>query len=65
MDRFGKFIGAFYAVGIFIGALGTRNMFQSNKAYVQLTHVSRGALDGVGWLVGIILAFVVFLVFVG
>ena len=22
MDRFGKFIGAFYAVGIFIGALG-------------------------------------------
>lgn len=65
MDRFGKFIGAFYAVGIFIGALGIGNMFQSNQAYVQLNHVSGGALDGLGWLVGIILAVVVFLVIVG
>ena len=48
MDRFGKFIGAFYAVGIFIGALGIGNMFQSNQAYVQLNHVSGGALDGLG-----------------
>lgn len=46
MDRFGKFIGAFYAVGIFIGALGIGNMFQSNQAYVQLNYVSGGALDG-------------------
>jgi len=65
MDRFGKFIGAFYAVGIFIGALGIGNMFQSNQAYVQLNHVSGGLLDGLGWLVGIILAVVVFLVIVG
>ena len=65
MDRFGKFIGAFYAVGIFIGALGIGNMFQSNQAYVQLNYVSGGALDGLGWLVGIILAVVVFLVIVG
>ena len=56
---------AFYAVGIFIGALGIGNMFQSNQAYVQLNHVSGGALDGLGWLVGIILAVVVFLVIVG
>jgi len=65
MDRFGKYIGAFYAIGIFIGALGIGNMFQSNQAYVQLNHVSGGLLDGLGWLVGIILVTVVFLVIVG
>ena len=28
MDGFGRYIGAFYAIGIFIGALGIGNMFQ-------------------------------------
>jgi AGCS family alanine or glycine:cation symporter len=45
MEGFGKFIGTFYAIGIFIGALGIGNMFQSNQAYVQLNNVS-GALHG-------------------
>jgi len=65
MNSFGRFIGGFYAIGIFIGALGIGNMFQSNQAYVQLNHVSGGMLDGLGWLVGIILGTVVFLVIVG
>lgn len=65
MAGFGKFIGTFYAIGIFIGALGIGNMFQSNQAYVQLNNVSGGALDGLGWLVGLILASVVFVVIVG
>lgn len=65
MAGFGKFMGSFYAVGIFIGALGIGNMFQSNQAYVQLNHVSGGALDGYGWLVGLILAAVVFAVIIG
>ena len=65
MEGFGKFMGVFYAVGIFVGALGIGNMFQSNQAYVQLNHVSGGALDGLGWLVGIVLALVVFVVIVG
>ncbi len=65
MEGFGKFMGTFYAIGIFIGALGIGNMFQSNQAYVQLNHVSGGALDGLGWLVGLILAAVVFSVIVG
>lgn len=65
MAGFGKFIGTFYAIGIFIGALGIGNMFQSNQAYVQLNNVSGGALDGFGWLVGLILAAVVFVVIVG
>ncbi len=65
MEGFGKFVGTFYAIGIFIGALGIGNMFQSNQAYVQLNNVSGGALDGLGWLVGIIMAVVVFSVIVG
>ncbi|MFK7762664.1 MAG: alanine/glycine:cation symporter family protein [Roseobacter sp.] len=65
MTNFGKFMGAFYAVGIFVGALGAGNMFQSNQAYVQLNTVVGGALDGLGWLVGLVLAGVVFAVIVG
>lgn len=40
-------------------------MFQSNQAYVQLNYVTGGMLDGLGWLVGLVLALVVFLVIVG
>ncbi|MGR3623682.1 alanine/glycine:cation symporter family protein [Pseudophaeobacter sp.] len=65
MAGFGRFMGTFYAIGIFVGALGIGNMFQSNQAYVQLNTVSGGALDGYGWLVGLILAGVVFMVIVG
>lgn len=65
MEGLGKFLGTFYAVGIFIGALGIGNMFQSNQAYVQLNTVAGGALDGFGWLVGLILAAVVFSVIIG
>lgn len=61
----GKFMGTFYAIGIFIGALGIGNMFQSNQAYVQLNTVAGGGLDGYGWLVGLILAGVVFAVIIG
>jgi len=64
-ERLGKFMGTFYAVGIFVGALGIGNMFQSNQAYVQLNTVADGALDGYGWLVGLILAGVVFAVIIG
>ena len=65
MEGFGKFMGTFYAIGIFIGALGIGNMFQSNQAYVQMNTVTNGALDGYGWLFGIIMAAVVFAVIVG
>lgn len=65
MGGFGKFMGTFYAIGIFVGALGIGNMFQSNQAYVQLNTVAGGALDGLGWLIGLILAIVVFAVIIG
>ena len=65
MEGFGKFIGTFYAIGIFIGALGIGNMFQSNQAYVQLNNITNGLFDSLGWLVGIAMAAVVFAVIVG
>ncbi|WP_419904010.1 alanine/glycine:cation symporter family protein [Kiloniella sp.] len=65
MAGFGKFLGTFYAIGIFIGALGIGNMFQSNQAYVQLNTVTGGMFDDLGWLVGLAMAAVVFLVIVG
>ena len=65
MAGFGKFLGTFYAIGIFIGALGIGNMFQSNQAYVQLNNVAGGSLDGLGWLVGLVMAAVVFAVIIG
>ncbi len=65
MAGFGRFMGTFYAIGIFVGALGIGNMFQSNQAYVQLNTVAGGALDGYGWAVGLILAGVVFAVIIG
>lgn len=61
----GRFMGMFYAVGIFIGALGIGNMFQSNQAYVQLNTVFGGGLDGYGWAVGLVMAAVVFAVIIG
>lgn len=65
MERFGKFMGTAYAIGIFVGALGIGNMFQSNQAYAQLNLVTGGIFDGLAWLVGLIMAAVVFAVIVG
>jgi len=65
MARFGKFIGTAYAIGIFVGALGIGNMFQSNQAYAQLNLVTGGTFEGYAWLVGLIMAAVVFAVIVG
>jgi alanine or glycine:cation symporter, AGCS family len=64
MAGFGKFVGTFYAIGIFIGALGIGNMFQSNQAYVQLNNVTGGMFDGLGWLVGLVMAAIVFAVII-
>lgn len=64
MAGFGKFVGTFYAIGIFIGALGIGNMFQSNQAYVQLNNVTGGMFDGLGCLVGLVMAAIVFAVII-
>ena len=69
MAGFGKFVGVFYAVGIFIGALGIGNMFQSNQAFVQFVNVTGGTegswFADKGWLFGIIMALIVASVIIG
>ncbi|MGI9383852.1 MAG: alanine/glycine:cation symporter family protein [Methyloligellaceae bacterium] len=65
----GRGIGIFYAVGIFIGALGIGNMFQSNQAFVQFVNVTGGTQESwfadKGWLFGIAMALVVASVIIG
>ena len=69
MAGFGKFIGTFYAIGIFLGALGIGNMFQSNQAFVQFVNVTGGTTDSwfadKGWLFGIVMALIVGAVIIG
>jgi len=69
MAGFGRFVGIFYAVGIFIGALGIGNMFQSNQAFVQFVNVTGGTegswFADKGWLFGIAMALVVASVIIG
>jgi AGCS family alanine or glycine:cation symporter len=64
----GKVMGAFYAVGIFVGCLGIGNMFQSNQAYNQFVVVTGGDASffaDKAWLFGILLAVLVGSVIVG
>ena len=68
-DKLGKFLGAFYAVGIFIGCLGIGNMFQSNQAFEQFVSITGGPQDSwladKGWLFGAGLALLVAAVIIG
>jgi len=66
--KFGKFLGAFYALGIVIGCLGIGNMFQSNQAFEQFLFISGGEesfFANKGWLFGGLLAALVGLVILG
>ena len=66
--KFGKFLGAFYALGIVIGCLGIGNMFQSNQAFEQFLFISGGEesfFADKGWLFGGLLAALVGLVILG
>jgi len=69
MKGFGKFMGTFYATGIFLGALGIGNMFQSNQAFVQFVNVTGGTTDSwfadKGWLFGLVMALIVGAVIIG
>lgn len=62
-QNLGRFLGAVYAVGILLGALGIGNLFQSNQAYEQLVSVWGSDVSAV-W-VGIILALAVLSVILG
>ena len=59
----GRALGAIYAVGILLGALGIGNLFQSNQAYEQLVSVWGEGVSPI-W-VGLILATLVLSVILG
>ena len=64
----GKVLAAMFAVFCIFGAFGGGNMFQANQAHAQLVGVTGGdssILAGSGWITGLVLAAVVFLVIVG
>jgi AGCS family alanine or glycine:cation symporter len=66
--RTGRVMGALFAVLCVLGALGAGNMFQANQVHAQLVTVSGGSaswLDGRGWITGLVMASIVFLVIVG
>jgi alanine or glycine:cation symporter, AGCS family len=64
----GKVLASVFAVFCILGALGGGNMFQANQVHAQLVNVSGGSaswLDGRGWVTGLVLAVLVFVVIVG
>ncbi|MCY3730905.1 MAG: alanine:cation symporter family protein, partial [Rhodospirillaceae bacterium] len=69
LQKLGRFMARFYAVGIVVGCLGIGNMFQSNQAYVQFVNVTGGPdaswFNDKGWLFGLLIAAVVALVIIG
>ncbi|QIE40826.1 alanine/glycine:cation symporter family protein [Meridianimarinicoccus aquatilis] len=64
----GRILAVLFSIFCILGAFGGGNMFQANQAHAQLVNITGGAesfLDGNGWLTGIIMAGVVFVVIVG
>ena len=62
-QKLGRVLGAIYAVGILLGALGIGNLFQSNQAYEQLVSVWGDQVSAV-W-VGLSLSLLVLSVILG
>ena len=64
----GRIMALVFAVLCILGALGGGNMFQANQVHAQIVNVTGASdswLDGRGWVTGLIMASVVFMVIVG
>src|SRR6056297_2756553 len=64
----GRVLAVVFAVFCIGGALGAGAMFQTNQAFSQLVNVTGGessALNGYGWLFGLVVALLVGLVIIG
>jgi AGCS family alanine or glycine:cation symporter len=64
----GRVLAVLFAIFCIGGSLGGGNMFQANQAHAQLVNITGGAdsfLSGAGWITGLVLAAIVFLVIVG
>lgn len=58
----GKIMAVLFAIFCILGSFGGGNMFQANQAHAQITNVV-GAYPG--WITGVVMAVIVFLVIVG
>ncbi|RJE79498.1 sodium:alanine symporter family protein [Paracoccus sp. JM45] len=58
----GKFLAVLFAIFCILGSFGGGNMFQSNQAHAQIINVVG---DYPGWITGVVMAVIVFLVIVG
>ncbi|MGC3873414.1 alanine/glycine:cation symporter family protein [Halomonas sp. GXIMD04776] len=65
----GRFLGAFYAIGIIVGCLGIGNMFQSQQAVIQLVNITGGSdvswFADKSWILGSLMATMIGLVIIG
>ncbi len=65
MKGFGKVLAVFFAIMCIGGSFGGGNMFQSNQAASQLIDLAGLQSPNAGLYIGIVMAFVVGLVFIG
>ncbi len=64
----GRVMAVFFAICCIMGAFGGGNMFQANQVHAQIVNVTGGEasfLNERGWLTGLVMASIVFLVIVG
>ena len=64
----GRILAVLFSIFCILGALGGGNMFQANQAHAQLVNITGGDasfLSGNGWITGIIMAAIVFVVIIG
>jgi len=64
----GRVMALVFAVFCILGSLGGGNMFQANQVHAQIVNITGGTdswLDGRGWVTGLFLASIVFMVIVG
>lgn len=68
LKGFGWSLAIVFAVCTMLGAIGAGSMFQANQAFAQLHAITGGAagpLEGMGWLVGSVIAVLAGMVVIG
>ncbi|MEM7505482.1 MAG: alanine/glycine:cation symporter family protein [Pseudomonadota bacterium] len=64
----GRVLAVLFAIFCILGSWGGGNMFQANQAHAQLVNITGGEssfLSGNGWITGVVIATIVFIVIVG
>jgi len=64
----GRIMAFVFAILCILGSLGGGNMFQANQVHAQIVNITGGSdswFDGRGWVTGLVMASVVFMVIVG